>query len=116
MESDVHFTHYLALVCCVLLTTSAQLCLKMGARREGHVLRSFFNPFTFTGYALFGLGTVLAVYAMQAVDMKIGSTWAGIPYVLVVVLANLLLKEPLSRGKLVGCTFIVLGIVIFHLA
>ena len=63
-------SHYLALACSVLLTTCGQLILRTGARHRERVVHSVLNRFTSVGYSLFGLGTVLAVYALQAVDMS----------------------------------------------
>jgi uncharacterized membrane protein len=116
MQSFPNLSNYLALASCVLLTTTAQLLLKTGASKKGHIIHSFLNRYTVAGYGLFVLGTVSAVYAMQVIDMKVGSTWSGMSYMLVVILANLLLKESLSREKLTGCAFITLGILVFHMA
>ncbi len=107
--------YYAALTACVLLTTAAQLLLKTGATRKGGVLGSFLNPYTLTGYGLFGVTTLLATFAMQRLDMKIGSTWAAVPYFLVVVLAWCLLGERVSRKRVAGCALIVIGLMLFHL-
>jgi drug/metabolite transporter (DMT)-like permease len=107
--------YYAAMAACVLLTTAAQLLLKAGAARKGGVLGSFLNPHTLSGYALLGLVTVLSTFAMQKIDMKTGSTWAAVPYFLVVLLAWLLFHEKVTRKRVAGCALIVLGLLLFHL-
>ena len=115
MFLDPVLPHYIALAGCVLLTATGQLCLKSGARDKKHVIHSFLNPMTILGYGCLLLVTVGAVYAMQVVDLKVGSTWGSITYLLVVVLARPVLGEPLSQKSVAGCLIIVLGVVVFHL-
>jgi uncharacterized membrane protein len=107
------FSHYVALMGCVILTTTAQLFFKVGASKGKKVLWSFLNPITAIGYLLFGINTVLAVYVLQAVEMKIVSTWAAMPYLLVVLFAAILLKETLTIQKIAGSLLIMAGVVIF---
>jgi multidrug transporter EmrE-like cation transporter len=107
--------HYLALAGCIAFTSTAQICLKAGARNKTRVVDSFLNRLTLVGYALFGATTVLSVYAMQTIDLKVVSTWTGMTFVLVTLLSKLILKESISRSKVIGCALIIAGIVIFHL-
>ena len=70
-------SHWLALAACVVLTTAGQLCLKAGALRARGDLASFVHPWTLLGWLLFGLNTIAGVYAMRAIDLKVGSTWSA---------------------------------------
>lgn len=114
LPAAADWTHWLALGACVLLTTGGQLCLKLGASRARGDWASFFQPWTVLGWFLFGLNTVAGVYAMQAIDLKIGSTWSAAAYPLVALMAWRLFSEPLSRRQLFGCMLITTGIAIFH--
>jgi len=107
------FSHYVALMGCVILTTTAQLFFKVGALKGKKVLWSFLNPITAIGCLLFGINTVLAVYVLQAVEMKIVSTWSAMPYLLVVLFAAILLKETLTIQKIAGSFLIMAGVAIF---
>ncbi len=109
------FPHYAAMVFCVLLTTAAQLLLKAGANRKGNILHSFMNPYTMSGYVVFALVTILATFAMQKIDMRFVSTWAAIPYFLVVLLAWSVLGEQVTRKRVAGCALIAIGLILFHL-
>lgn len=108
--------HVIALAGCVACTTGAQLLLKAGALRSASLASSFVNRFTILGYLLFGLNTLLVAYALQGIDLKTGSTWSAVPYVLVTALASRLYGEPFSRTKILGSGLIVLGVLVFTIA
>ena len=107
-------SHWLALASCVVLTTTGHLCLKVGTRRARGALASFVHPWTLLGWFLFVLNTMAGVYALQAIDLKVGSTWSAAAYPLIALLARALLDEPLTRRQLAGCTLIAAGIFIFY--
>lgn len=98
----------------MLLTSAGQLCLKAGALRAKAAYSSLFHPWTLSGYSLFVINTILAVYAMQTIDLKIGSTWSAAAFPLVALLAQKVFAEQLTRQQLVGCALITFGIAIFH--
>ena len=106
--------HYAALALCIVLVTAAQVLLKLGARRGAVRLRGLLNGYTGTGYGLYAVNTVLAVYAMQRIDLKVCSTWMALTYLLVVLAARGFLREPLSPRKIVGCGLILLGVGVFQ--
>lgn len=109
-------SHYVALATCVVLTAAGQICLRRGAAGKSTFLLVYLAPATILGYALFGLNTVAAVYAMQAIDLKTGSTWSALAVPLVVVAAKFLLGETIGRSKALGCGLVFLGIAVFHSA
>lgn len=113
--SHPHWTHYLALVLCIVLGPIAQLLLKRGANTNASAARSFVSPWTLGGYGLFGAVTVLAVYAFQQIELKTVAAFTSLNYLAVVLLARLFLREPLTRGKLMGCALIMLGVAVFNL-
>lgn len=107
--------HTTSMLLGIVLTASAQILLKRGAVAGASLLGSLLNPFTLFGYAVFGLVTILAVYAMQAIELKIVTAWTGLTYLLVIVAARLLLQERLTRARIFGSLLIVSGIIVFHL-
>ena len=108
--------HYLALAVSVCTTACAQILMKTGARNKERFVHSLMNPVTISGYALLLISTFLVAYAMQTVDMKTAAMWAAIPYMLVLLLARMLLKERVSKQKMAGCALIITGLAIFHLS
>ena len=110
------FYHYMALALCIVLTSIAQLLLKFGASNKQTVSHSFVNRSTLGGYGLLAVVTIISVYAMQVIELKVVTAWVSATYLLVVLLARTVLKEPLTIMKMVGCGLITLGGVIFSLA
>lgn len=107
--------HTGALTLCVTLGPVAQLLLKRGASAGATAARSFVSPWTLGGYGVFGVVTVLAVYAFQQIELKTAAAWTSLTYLLVILLARIVLGEPLTRNKLVGGALIVAGVTVFNL-
>ena len=108
-------THWLALAGCVVLTACAQILLKKGAL-SGRRFFASLNPSTLSGYGLFGCVTVLSVYAFQQIELKTVTAWTATTYLLVAGLAHVVLDEPMTWSKAVGCFLVVAGGVAFALA
>jgi drug/metabolite transporter (DMT)-like permease len=106
-----------ALGACILLTSLAQLFLKIGSARKARasMVHSVFDPYTICGYGLFFLNTIVLVYVMQFLEFKTVSTASSVSYLCVVLLARFVLKEKMTLGKLVGCMLVVAGIVVFEM-
>lgn len=107
--------HTLALFACVILTACAQILLKIGASKEGRWISGYLNYSTFAGYTVFAVVTVLGVYAMQVIELKIATAWTGATYALVAIAAAVILKERLSKRRIFGPVLIVTGIIFFHI-
>lgn len=107
-------SHYAALASCIALTAAAQIFLKLGATASRSTLVSLVNPWTICGYGLFALVTVLSVYAMQRVDLKVVTAWTGLTYIFVMVASRMVLGELLTLTRIVGIILIAAGVVIFH--
>ncbi len=103
---------YLALLCS-LLGAAAQLLLKSGMKQE--VGRSLWDALLtlpiFSGYALYGVSTLLFLGALRRGELSVIYPMLGITYFWVVVASAILLPgEPLNSWKLAGSFLIVLGV------
>lgn len=107
-------SYYAAMALAILLSAFAQVLLKRGAAPGASRRQNFLNRRTLAGYALFGVVTILNMYALQAVDLKTMSAWVSATYVLVMVLSWKVLKEKIDGLTVLGCALIVLGIIIFN--
>ena len=106
-------SHILAAAWVILGTGLAQILLKIGARDKKRWQDSFLNVNTLSGYGLFLLVTISNLWALQEIPLKHMTAWLGLSYVWVLILSALILKEKLTRNRILGCLFIVLGLVIF---
>lgn len=94
----------------------SQVLLKQSANKTyRHPLLEYLNWRVITAYGIFFGVLLLNTYAFTRVDMKYGSVIDAFAYVFVLLLSYLLLKEKISRGKLIGNIIIILGIIIYTL-
>ena len=107
--------HEIAMALAIMITAFSQLLLKSGASGQKTWLASFLNWKTMTGYVMFGMVTVLNVFAMQKIQLKIMAAWIALTYILVVVLSRYILKEYLCQTQIIGCLLIGIGILVFSL-
>jgi len=107
--------HCIALATAIIFTAFSQVFLKRGASNRPTFIASFLNRQTIIGFGLFGIVTVLNVYAMQKIELKIVTAWTGVSYILVVFFSGLILNEKIDSIKVISCILIISGIIIFNL-
>lgn len=105
----------------VFLSALAQLSFKYGvsqtsvAEGSGLILKaiSFFtSPFIFLGLALYGVGTVLWLFALKQMDLSLAYPFVGMSFILVFVFSVWFLQEPFNLNRLLGTFIIIVGIVV----
>ena len=99
-----------------LLTAISQLLLKQSANQEHkNFLSEYLNWRVIMAYGIF-FGVLLAnTYAYTKVDMKYGSIIDTLAYVFVFGLSISILKEKMTRKKLLGNLLIIVGIIVYGL-
>lgn len=104
--------------CAVILTGVSQVLLKIGAgtgTRSGRFLGPYLNFSAMIGYCLLILVTILSVYALRDLPLKVFYSLTALNFVVVLGLSAVFLKEEVSRDKIVAIGLIVLGVVVFNL-
>lgn len=76
----------------------------------GAVVGMITNPMLFTGYALYGLNTVMLAIALRESELSLLYPVIALTYVWVTILSVALLHETLNPFKAVGIAVIVLGV------
>jgi drug/metabolite transporter (DMT)-like permease len=76
----------------------------------GAVLGMLTNPMLFTGYALYGLNTLLLAVALRESELSIVYPFIALTYVWVSILSVILLHESMNALKIVGIAAIVFGV------
>jgi len=103
-------------ICCTLLVAIAQYLIKLGANRLGHadlagtLVGIFTIPPLFAGYCLYGVFTVLFVYALRHGELSILYPLIALGYVWVTITAVFAFHEPMTAVKLAGLVLIVAGV------
>lgn len=100
----------------VLLSVFAQIFLKISANRTYKTkLSEYLNKYVISAYLLFFLCTLLSIIAYKGLELKKGPILEALGYAFVLVLGKLILKEKITKSKIIGNLLIVLGIIIFSI-
>lgn len=94
----------------------SQILLKQSADKTyRHPIFEYLNPRVIVAYFLFFGVLILNTYAYTKVDMKYGPVLDTFVYVFVLFLSYFILKEKISKGKLLGNLIIIAGIILYTL-
>ena len=100
----------------VFISSIAQVMLKMEANREhASKLKEYMNSMVVSAYFIFFLSTFLTMYALKYVPLTYSPIIEPMSYIFVPVIGVLLLKEKISRRRLIGMGIMIAGIVIFSM-
>ena len=108
---------YLAVwIVSVFISSIAQVMLKLEANKD-HTsrLREYLNPCVISAYGIFFLSTFLTMYALKYVPLTYSPIIEPLSYIFVPVIGVLVLKEKVSRRRILGMGIMMLGIVVFSL-
>jgi drug/metabolite transporter (DMT)-like permease len=94
----------------------SQILLKQSADKTyRHPILEYLNPRVILAYFFFFGVLLLNTYAYTKVDMKYGPVLDTFVYVFVLFLSYCILKEKISKGKLIGNFIIIAGIILYTL-
>jgi drug/metabolite transporter (DMT)-like permease len=108
----------LIVICCTLLVAIGQYLIKVGANRLSHaglfgtIIGIFTIPPLFAGYCLYGVFTVLFVYALRHGELSILYPLIALGYVWVTITAVVAFHESMNPLKLTGLVVIVAGVAV----
>lgn len=98
----------------VVVASVSQVLLKTSADVEyEHWYQEYLNVKVIVAYALFFVSTLITVFAYKYVPLSLGPVLESSGYVFVTALGYFILKEKVSRRKLIGLLIIIVGIVLF---
>jgi len=108
----------LIVICCTLLVAIGQYLIKLGANHLSHagLLATMIGIFTipplFAGYCLYGVFTVLFVYALRNGELSILYPLIALGYVWVTITAVVAFHESMNPLKVTGLVVIVAGVAV----
>lgn len=98
----------------VLVSSVSQVMLKSSANKDhGGGIKEYLNPTVIIAYGLFFLATLITVFAYKVVPLSMGPILESSGYIFVAVLSVAVLKERMSRKKLIGMLLILVGVALF---
>jgi drug/metabolite transporter (DMT)-like permease len=98
---------------CTILGAAGQILIKLGANTLTHTtspLAMLTNPPVFSGYVLYGLMTVLFVFAIRDEELSILYPVISLTYVWVAGLSYMVFHESLGWLRIAGVATIVVGV------
>ncbi|MBE5802182.1 MAG: multidrug ABC transporter [Clostridiales bacterium] len=96
-----------------LLSALSQLMLKRAADDTRYTgIRFYLNWLVILAYGLFFGCMLLNVVALRTLELSTASVLEASSYIYVMILSWLILKEKLTRRKLIGNGLIILGIIL----
>lgn len=106
----------LVFIVSVLISSISQVMLKTSANKSySDRIKEYLNPTVIIAYGLFFLSTLITVFAYKVVPLSLGPVLESTGYIFVAVLGVVLLRERMSRKKLIGMVLILGGIALFSL-
>ncbi len=97
-----------------LITASSQILLKKSASKKyQHMFFEYLNPYVIVSYIFYVGVLVLNVFIYTGIDYRFGVVINSLAMVFVMILSKLILKERITKGRVVGNALIVLGIICF---
>ena len=103
---------------CTILGAAAQIGMKMGANHMVHgggpggLIGLVTNIPLLIGYTLYGLSTVLLVFALKDGELSLLYPVIALTYVWVTILSLLVFHDDVNVFRLAGITIIVVGVAI----
>lgn len=99
-----------------LFTAVSQILLKQSADKTyRHPIFEYLNWRVILSYGIFAGVLLLNTYAYTRVDMKYGAVIDTFSYVFVMILSFLILKEKMTKRRLLGNLIIMTGVFIYTL-
>ena len=112
---------FLLVFASVSLSAVAQTSFKMGVGRAQtdpdaalwlKAAAMVFSPMVLLGLALYGVGTVLWLFALRQLDLSLAYPFVAISFVMVAGSGMLFLGEPVHPSRLLGLALIVIGLLV----
>ena len=98
----------------VFISSVAQVMLKISANKTYEKrIREYLNPLVITAYGIFFVSTLLTMYALRYVPLTMSPIIESCSYIFVPVLGVFLLKEKISKRRLLGMAVMIAGILVF---
>ena len=92
----------------------SQILLKQSANiRYENPIREYLNWRVIVAYGMFFGILLLNTWCYTKVDMRYGPVIDTAAYVFVLILSRLILKEKITRGKIIGNLIIIAGILVY---
>lgn len=99
-----------------IITALSQIMLKVSANKKyKHIIFEYLNPNVVISYIGYILVLVINVIIYTEIDYRFGVVINSLSTVLIMLLSKLILKETITKKKIIGNVLIIFGIACFSL-
>ena len=101
----------------MLISSVSQVILKTSANKEHtSIVKEYLNLRVITAYGMFFASTFMTMFAMRVVPYSFSPMLESTSYIFIPLFGVLILKEKISRRRILGICIILIGMLIFALA
>lgn len=106
-------TYIIIFISASLISAFSQILLKIAAKQQYRSwIYEYLNIRVIGAYFIFFLATLLTVYCYKVVPLSLGAMLEASGYVFVTVLGRIILKEKVSKQKLIGMALVIAGVIV----
>lgn len=111
-----NFWFYILMLVSALITAISQILLKISANKKyKHIIFEYINPNVIASYIGYVLVLAVNVIIYTKIDYRFGVVINSLSTVLIMVLSKIILKETMTKKKIIGNCLIILGVACFTL-
>lgn len=100
----------------VFISSLSQIILKKSAMSQYESkIKEYLNPKVIFAYTIFFGATFCSIFAYKVIPLSFGPILESAGYIFVSLFSWLLLKERISKRKIIGLILIIIGIAIYAL-
>ncbi len=105
--------HVFIYVFSVFISSVSQIILKSSANKKYESrIREYLNPRVIIAYGIFFLATLVTIYAYKGIPLSLGPILETTGYLWISLLGYFILKEKISRKKMLGLGIVIVGILV----
>ncbi len=106
-------SHVFIYIFSVFISSVSQILLKTSANKKYESrIREYLNPRVIIAYGIFFIATFVTIIAYKGIPLSLGPILETTGYLWVSLLGYFILKEKISRRKILGLIVVVAGIVV----
>lgn len=106
-------SHVFIYIFSVFISSVSQILLKTSANKKYESrIREYLNPRVIIAYGIFFIATFVTIIAYKGIPLSLGPILETTGYLWVSLLGYFILKEKISRRKIIGLIVVVVGIVV----
>jgi drug/metabolite transporter (DMT)-like permease len=112
---SIQFSQLLPVLLAVIGLSVGQILFKLAAAQMSsprEALKSVVSGWMLVALIVYAIATLLWVYALRTLPLRVAYPFAALAYLLVPLLAHFFLSEPLQVRTLIGAAIIMLGILV----